>query len=608
MRKTLGLSYLVCSLLVEGCLLAPAHAQVNVTTWQYDTLRTGQNVNETVLTPTNVGGGTFGQLCSANLNGQVYAQPLVLSNVTFSGTQYASLVYVVTEMNTLYVINGTPPAQGTPCSVVATLNLNPPGQYPVDCNYLGAQNCGTVNPVVGALGTPVIQSVPNSNGVLYVVTETQDVASGMPANWYHYLHAVNLDQLAELTSPVHIYPPGPVWYATQISYWSRHHIQRPGLLLVNNNELYIGFSMMDGTMPLVNGSVFGFNTANLTLTPTYFATSPDTKRDGGGIWQGGAGLAYGPDENGSNNIYFNTANGSYDGSTYWGDSFLKVNPNLGTNPVVASFTPADQSYRSCLDPYADLDFGSGGVMLTPATANWQYLAISGDKEGGIWLMDRLNPGGYHAGTCQPCMPCSTTIQNSANENIQTVWLGTGTGPAMHNNPAYWNNFVYIAPVSAANSSAAITQYQLCNNSPNGKPICGSASIAKGPGGQPIKATYGATPTISANGSTNGILWLISGVGTPESTTAGQLFAINATTMQALYASSGFGSTCQTVDQMNAAIKFSVPTVANGYVYIGAESANTSPQNTGQGTFYIYGLNRACGQAHSKPVAVKNSVK
>jgi hypothetical protein len=586
----------------------PAQAQTSVTTWQYDTLRTGQNVNETVLTPTNVSSSTFGQLCSANLNGQVYAQPLVLSNVTFSGTQYASLVYVVTEMNTLYVINGTPPAQGTPCSVVATLSLNPPGQYPVDCNYLGAQNCGTVNPVVGALGTPVIQSVPNSNGVLYVVTETQDVASGMPANWYHYLHAVNLDQLAELTPPVHIYPPGPVWYATQISYWSRHHIQRPGLLLVNNNELYIGFSMMDGTQPLVNGSIFGFNTANLSLTPNYFATSPDTKRDGGGIWQGGAGLAYGPDKAGNNYIYFNTANGSWDGTAFFGDSFLKVNPNLGSSAVAGSFTPADQTYRACLDPYTDIDFGSGGVMLTPASANWPYLAVSGDKEGGIWLMDRTSPGGYHPGTCQACQFCDTTTQDAADENLQTVWLGTGKGPAMHNNPAYWNNFVYIAPVAAANSSATISQYQLCNNSGSGKPFCNAPVIATAAGGHPIKATYGATPTISANGSTNGILWAISGVGSALSTTPSQLFAIDATTMQGLYASSGFGSTCQQVDQLFASTKFSVPTVANGFVYIGGQSANTTPQNTGQGTFYIFGLGRTCGQSRKIPVSIGSSVK
>jgi uncharacterized repeat protein (TIGR03803 family) len=111
--------------------------ETNVTTWRSDNLRTGQNTNEIVLTPENLSTNNFGQRCSVALDGQVYAQPLVLSNVTFNGTQYSSLVYVVTQMNTLYLINGTPPAAGNPCTVISSLSLNPAGQHPGGLPLLG---------------------------------------------------------------------------------------------------------------------------------------------------------------------------------------------------------------------------------------------------------------------------------------------------------------------------------------------------------------------------------------------------------------------------------------------------------------------------------------
>jgi hypothetical protein len=611
-EKALRLGSVLC--LVVFVVGGVVSAQVNITTWQSDTLRTGQNNNETILSPTNLASSNFGQLCNVGLDGQVYAQPLVLSNVTFNGTQYSSLVYVVTQNSTLYVINGTPPAQGNPCAIVSSLSLIPAGQYPVDCQYVGAGACQTVKPIVGILSTPVIQQVPNSNGILYTVTQTQDVPLGqVPRNWYHNVHAVSLDTLTEITPPVRVLPPGPglqIIQPIQASFWSHHHIQRPGLLLVNN-YLYIGFSMADGNLPLFDGAVYRYDVTNLNAPPLTFTTTPDFAPNGGGIWQGGAGLAYGPDESGNNYIYFNTGNGNWDGAINYGDSFVKLDPTSLTVPTGAYFTPSDEYYRNCQGAgknYIDLDFGSGGVLLLPATSNWPHLAVSGDKEGGMWAMDRGAPGGFNQGQCQQnCNACPPNEQG--NQNVQTVWLppGLGTGPAVHTNPSYWNNFVYIAPVNAP-----ISQYQVCNDLGSGQPFCGSALNATAPNGTAAKTPYGATPVISASSPTsNGILWLLAGVGSSESTTAGQLYAFNATTMQGVYVNSGPGSNCAQVDGLYAVTKFSVPTVANGYVYVGAESANTTPQNTGLGTFYIFGLNRQCGSTARRiaPVAAsKPSLK
>jgi len=591
-------------------------AQANVTTWHNDNLRTGQNTNEIVLTPANLASGNFGQLCSADLDGQVYAQALVLADVTFNGVQYSSLVYVVTQMNTLYVIQGTPTTQGgTTCNIITSLSLNPAGQYPTDCTYLGTGSCQTLAPTVGALGTPVIQTVPNSLGMLYVVTETQDATDGnQPSNWYHYLHAVNLAQVAELTAPVRIFPPvfpcttcASYWpqppCLTCASYWSRHHIQRPGLLLADN-YLYVAFSMMDGNAPLPSGAIFQYSVANLSTPPLYFATTTRGGVGGGGVWQGGAGLAYGPaDDSGTNYVYFNTGNGDWDGKYNWGDSFVELDPKSLTVPASAYFTPADQLYRNCQSPkYSDMDFGSGGVMLTPISSYWPYMAVSGDKEGGLWAMDRLNPGGFNVGQC-PNNPnscdqsCSPQIQAASNQNLQTVWTLFGnTYPPIHNTPAYWNNFIYLAP-----QGGAINQYQICNNDESGQqPICNITPVdGTRANGSIIATKNGATPEVSASlvtnvpfNSTNGILWLISGGNEAKSQYAGRLYALDATSMKELYDNTG----CS-VDAIGAVAKFSVPTIANGYVYFGAQSL----LDENAGVFYIFGLNRTCtGSTKSRP--------
>lgn len=585
-------TFVLCAIVALSNLAVPTSAQVNVTTWHNDNLRTGQNINETILTPSNLSTSNFGQLCSLDLDGQVYAQPLIMTNVTIQGTTYPSVAYVVTQNNTLYAINGTPQAGSTTCTQIASLSLTPPGQYPTDCHYVGGGGCGTVSPVVGILATPAIRTVSTNLGstgtivrTLYAVTETQDTPIGQPpSQWFHYLHAVDLNQLVEVTAPVRIFPPG--FSNGQASTWSFKHLQRPGLLYAGN-YVYIAFSMMDGNAPLPNGSVFRYSAANLAAQPLYFPTTPGSAQVGGGVWAGGAGLAYGPDESGKNYLYFTTGNGLWDGNTSWGDSFVKLDPSTLTVPSGGYFTPADQSYRNCLDPYSDQDFGSSGVMLTPSTSYWPYLALTGDKEGGFWAIDRLNPGQFTQGQCtSDCNACSSQNQDASNQNLQTIWFAN---KRIHNTPAYWNNYVYVAP---ANSTLA--QYALCNNFGSGKPFCNSAS-SREPGPANSSPTgYGLTPSISASSdSENGILWAIRGDGNPLSTNPGQLYAYDATTLATLYLSSGTGSPCPQVDAINPAAKFSVPTVANGYVYLGTMSANTTQDNTGLGTFYIFGLNRQC---------------
>ena len=312
-----------------------AQTQVNVATWHNDIGRTGQNTQETILTPKLVTKNRFGKICSAPVDGQIYAQPLTVWNsVTNRNT-----VYVVTQSDTIYAFDGTN------CSLIQKSSLLPTNgtEYPADCCFLAGGQCVTVAPTIGILGTPVIDV---STGTLYVITESQVGSTGNPGQncqtkqgptgWVHRLHALDLSSghnfLNEKNgAPVQI--QGSV--SSGKSFGSRNQIQRPGLLWLpgSPNLVYVAFSMMDGApVPYPSGWVFAYDAQNLVASnyPKIFATTPtaDGDTNGGGIWQGGAGLAAGIDSKGGNTyIYFGTGNGTFDANesippnTDYGQSF-----------------------------------------------------------------------------------------------------------------------------------------------------------------------------------------------------------------------------------------------------------------------------------------------
>jgi hypothetical protein len=293
MMKKFWVVVLAVSLLVAiAAMSAPSRAQtsdpdVNVLMWQNDTHRTGQNLTESALVSPLTG---FGQLCNVPVDGQVCSQPLVVADVKFtpSTTAYTSVVYVVTQNDTVYAINGTPggtdPAHCPAASQILghqtlqTYNVNGTNTtlYQVDCNFIGdpmPPHCQTIKPYVGILGTPVISLSGVGTGTLYLVTENQDTPIGvMPTNWYHWLHALSIQNLQELSGyPVRVYPPA---YSSDPSTFSEKHIQRPGLLYVSP-YVYIAFSMMDGgRSPLPEGWILGYDTTNPGTAPVYFSATP----------------------------------------------------------------------------------------------------------------------------------------------------------------------------------------------------------------------------------------------------------------------------------------------------------------------------------------------
>ena len=537
----------------------------------------------------------------------------------------------------MYAINGTPPVYGNPCDVLIgpVSLLQNSSMSPALCGNIGSPECKAIKPVVGVLGTPVINiDTPANTGTLYVVAQMQSGSAQSGFTYYHFLHALDITTLSVVNekfgAPIQICGNGCGTYTSTL--FSGKHIQRPGLLFANcgsslcgnSNYVYVAFSMMDGnSWPYPNGFVFGYNATNLNHGTVFqFQTSSgngDTGSNGNGIWMGGAAPAYGTDMYGNNWIYLTTANGSFDltptGGSNAGDSFLKLNPYRLTidtsNGVPGYFTPVDQYYRSAhnvTDCEGDTDLGSGGVMLIPDNelANWGQLAVSGDKEGGLWFVDRTNPGGHDTSCDTQMYPCRCA-QQSQDKNIQVYWTATNgqnRGPAIHTSPAYWEydnqlpgvNYLYVTQQqNNLMVPGPLIRYPLCSSTAAIKPIdflhcTGTPVSAVVAGTAIINFGWGATPSISADGqnAVDAIVWAISNPGddASEGTKAGILYAIDAVSMTQLYSSTN--NQCGK-DPINPATKYSVPTVANGYVYVGTESDNVTTLD--KGTFYIFGPNR-----------------
>jgi hypothetical protein len=552
MRQSLRAQLLVLAIAVVP---NASRAQVNVTTWHNDNARTGQNLNETTLTRNLVGSvNTFGKLCSTTVDGPVHAQPLVAS-VTIGGVGHTA-VFVATENNTLYVFDGIHYTPGQPCIQLAKRHLAPAGS-----SLLNG----------GILGTPVIDTATNT---LYLVAAYQSGAVGA-----HYIHAIDIASptLSDKATPVQV---------SGGTFLSLNQVQRPGLLGLSGTSggafstVYVGFARTDHASANHRGWVFNYDAASLAQKTFYCVTCGTTAANGGGIWQGAGGLAAGVDSSGKTYLFFATGDGTFDlntGGQNAGDSFLKMSPEL--SGVVDYFTPADQACRICSQRGVehDKDFGSGGVTLIPdgLLTNYPYLAVLADKEGYIWVMDRSNPGKFNGSSTGTC---PNRVCTGPNANVETVRASTHE---FHNNPAYWNGNLYYAPLNDTLKLYPLANSTCATGTP---PVCSAHASTT------TIFQYGATPSVSSNGTSDGIVWAINTTGRSITTIPGVLLAFSTDTLAQLYSSSKCTIGGVPQDQPGGGTSFSVPTIANGRVYMGSEGGSTG----GQGGFHMYGpLTRTC---------------
>jgi hypothetical protein len=525
-----------------------------VYTYHNDLARDGANTQEYALSPSAVSTSTFGKLFSCTVDGAIYAQPLWDANLNLNGGMH-NVVFVATQHESLYAFD----ADANPCVTLWHVNLidtnhgGTAGETSVPSgpsgNLVGA-GYGDITPEVGVTGTPVID--PSTN-ILYVVSKS---VSSNGTSFYQRLHAIDLatgnekySQPANITSSITF--PGTGDGGSTVSFNTRQQNQRAGLALVNG-VVYVAWASHEDRAPYY-GWIVGFNASTLAVA-SVLNVSPNAQYSG--IWMGGGA----PSADNNNNIYLITGNGAFDAANAsspnndYGDSFLQLSGNLG---VSSYFTPSDQAN----DNANDVDFGSGGaaVILNLASGALKHLVVGGGKDGTVYLLNGDSMGGLG--------------DSNARQHFNI-------GTEIHAIGAFWNNNLYIAASNAPLFSYSFnTSTDLFNTS-----FASESSI---------NYTWpGPSPSVSAEGSNNGVVWALddSRYCTQQSTGCGPavLHAYDATNLAAeLWNSSQAGG-----DTAGNAVKFTIPTVANGKVYVGTRGNNTGGtlgSTSISGELDVYGL-------------------
>lgn len=520
-KRSPSVAVLALAALSAGLLELPrADAQVSVLTYHNDNARTGQNLNETVLTLASVNKDRFGKLFSRSVDGYVYAQPLYLPNVAIPGRGRHNVVLVATEHDSVYAFDADTNAGDNANPLWKTTFINP--QAGITTLASADIGFGEIVPEVGITGTPVIDA---TTGTLYVVAQTKENGRHV-----HRLHALDVATGQEKRSvEIQATVPGSADGESMVSFDPSVQLQRPGLLLLNG-VVYAAWGSY-GDLFVFHGWLMGYDASTLRQVAVFNVTP---NGDAGSIWQSGAA----PAADASGDIYVETANGTFGtDSANFGDSALRLRSGGGRLVVRDYFTPFDQATLEA----DDADLGAGGPLLLPDQPGAHpHLLVAVGKAGTIYLLDRDNLGRFHAG--------------DDSQIVQSIIGFDG----VFGMPAYWNKRVYILGTGRFTSGDVLHAFALVNGLLSATPVDQTSTSFGYPG---------AVPAISANGSTNGILWAIQVRGF-RPTQPAVLHAYDATNLSVeLYNSGQAGER----DNPGDAVKFTVPTVANGKVYVGTQS-------------------------------------
>ena len=497
--------------------LAGACSRAQVTTSQYDNQRTGASLSETTLTPRNVHPRQFGRLFTLRVDGDVYAQPLFLRGVEIPGKGRHDVLIVATEHDSIYAFD----ANGNPRTPLWQVSLMRDGATSLN---EGDTDCFFIRPEVGITSTPVIDA---GTGTLYVLDRTK--TGNKASDLHEQLHALAVTTGAEkFGGPVEIHASvrgrGDGSSNSTVAFDPLTENPRAALLLANG-IVYLSWASSCDVGPY-HGWIMAYDAHTLKQKGVY-NDSPDA--DDGGIWASDTGIA--ADKAG--NIYAATGNGRFDaasGGRDYGDTLLKLGLSAAGLHLADYFTPFNADELNAHDN----DLGSGGPMLLPDQPGpHPHLLIVGGKAPLLYVLDRDHLGHFHAG--------------SNSHAVQTIVTKGG----IFGSTAYWNHNVYVL-----SDSDNLRDYRVAD----GKLIFKAASSFR-------LQDHAATPVVSAHGTVNGIVWVLSSKGWDSPDRNAVLHAVDASNVaHELYNSEQNPAR----DRAGVALRFNMPLVANGHVYTAAK--------------------------------------
>ena len=522
--------FLIAGLVLSGALAGMASGQVNVTTYHNDIARSGQNAQEALLSPANVNASQFGKLFTVGVDSFVYAQPLYLNGVSIAGGTH-NVLYVATAHDSVYAIDAD---SGV---VYWQDSLIPSGGRTVIGDPDIASGCDDTLPEIGITGTPVIDPV---SGTLYVVAKA--IVSGTAVQ---YLHALDVGTGAEkFAGPTLIQGSvaGTAYDAVGgYAFFNALFENQRAALLLENGHVVIAWTSHCDVDPW-HGWVMSYGASTLTQEAV-FNTTPNGQE--GGIWMSGGGLA----ADSSGNVFLSSGNGTWDGASDLSESIIKLGPPAnGAFPILDYFTPSDQAFLTT----GDTDVASGALVLLPNLPSGRQLLAQMGKIGTIYALDRNNFGKYCPSLTLACGAGDPQIFQEIPGATHGVWGA----------PAYWNGSLYWGGVNDYLKAFAF-------NATTGHVSTDATSKSPQVFGYP-----GPTPSVSANGTSNGIVWGLDSASYGSACSGGAncqvLYAYDARNLGSMLYNSSQAAGDR--DIPGGAVKFAVPTIANGKVYVGSQYA------------------------------------
>jgi hypothetical protein len=499
-------------------LTVAAANSLNVTTYQYDNTRAGANTEETTLTPTNVNSAMFGKIGFFPVDGLVDAQPLYLSQVAIPNKGTHNVIYAVTENDSVYAY------EADAGNILWQVSLLGSGETPSD-----NRGCTQITPEIGVTSTPVIDITQGPHGTLYTVAMSKD-GSG---NYIQRVHALDVATGAELFSgPVVVQATYPGTGANSsngnVIFDPAQYKERAGLTL-SNGVVYTTWASHCDAYPYT-GWIIGYDESTLAQTQVLNVTPNGSL---GAIWMAGAAPAVDAD----GFIYFLDANGTFDTTLNangfpdkgdFGNAFIKLS-TAGTLSVADYFTMSNTVAES----NADEDFGSGGAVVLLDVldngGNLHQLAVGAGKDAVIYVVDRNLMGGF----------------NPTSDNIYQEVSGL-LAKGVFAKPAYFNGTIYYGAIGDNIRAVPISNAKLSTTASS---LTSESFIYPG-----------STPTVSASGTSNAILWAV------ENTSPAVLHAYDATNLATEFYNTNQAASNR--DHFGNGNKFMVPIVVNGKVFVG----------------------------------------